>query len=55
MKPLQRITTINKILIELTNRGFSWNDVYNYLSYYVDDLEHPDRSHIRTLDDYFSF
>ena len=55
MKPLQRITTIKKILIELTNRGFSWNDVYHYLTYYVDDIEQPNYSHIDTLDEYFSF
>lgn len=55
MKPLQRITTIKKILLELTNRGFSWNDIYLYLTYYVDDIEHPEFSHIESLDEYFSF
>ena len=55
MKPLQRITTIKKILLELTNRGFSWNDIYLYLTYYIDDIEHPEVSHIESLDEYFSF
>ena len=54
MKPLQRITTIKTILTELTNRGFSWNDIYTYLKYYNTDIEHYDRYTWGSLDAYFT-
>ena len=54
MKPLQRITTIKTILSELTNRGFSWNDIYTYLKYYNTDIEHYDRYTWGSLDEYFT-
>lgn len=54
MKPLQRITTIKTILAELTNRGFSWSDIYHYLKYYNADIEHYDRYQWDSLDEYFT-
>ena len=54
MKPLQRITTIKTILAELTNRGFSWNDIYTYLKYYNTDIDHYDRYTWGSLDEYFT-
>ena len=54
MKPLQRITTIKNILSELTNRGFSWNDVYHYLRYYNSEVDHYDRYQWDSLEEYFS-
>ena len=54
MKPLQRITTIKTILAELTNRGFSWNDIYHYLKYYNTEIDHYDRYQWDSLEEYFS-
>ena len=54
MKPLQRITTIKTILVELTNRGFSWNDIYHYLIYYNTEIDHYDRYQWDSLEEYFS-
>lgn len=54
MKPLQRITTIKTILVELTNRGFSWNDIYHYLKYYNTEIDHYDRYQWDSLEEYFS-
>lgn len=54
MKPLQRITTIKTILAELTNRGFSWNDIYHYLKCYNADIEHYEMYQWSGLDEYFT-
>lgn len=54
MKPLQRITTIKTILAELTNRGFSWNDIYHYLKYYNTEIDHYDQYQWDSLEEYFS-
>lgn len=54
MKPLQRIITIKTILAELTNRGFSWNDIYHYLKYYNAEIEHYDQYQWDNLDEYFT-
>lgn len=54
MKPLQRITTIKTILVELTNRGFSWNDIYHYLKCYNTEIDHYDKYQWDSLEEYFS-
>lgn len=54
MKPLQRISITKTILSELTNRGFSWNDIYLYLKYYNIDAMHPDDYQWGDINDYFS-
>ena len=53
MKPLQRITTIKTILVELTNRGFSWNDIYHYLKCYNTEIDHYDKYQWDSLEEYF--
>lgn len=54
MKPLQRIMTTKKIYNELTNRGFSWNDFYQYLKCYNSDIRHYEHDSWDSLEEYFS-
>ena len=54
MKPLQRIITTKKIYNELTNRGFSWNDFYQYLKCYNSDIRHYEHDSWDSLEEYFS-
>lgn len=54
MKPLQRIMTIKKIYNELINRGFSWNDFYQYMKYYNSKVPHYEHDDCNTLEEYFS-
>ena len=41
-------------MAELTNRGFSWNDIYHYLKYYNTEIDHYDRYQWDSLEEYFS-
>lgn len=54
MKPLQRIMTTKKIYNELTNRGFSWNDFYQYLKCYNSGIRHYEQDPWDSLEEYFS-
>lgn len=54
MKPLQRILTIKKIYNELVNRGFSWNDFYQYLKYYNSEIRYYENDAWNSLEDYYS-
>lgn len=54
MKPLQRITTVKTILTELTNRGFSWYDIYHYVKLYNNNIVHPDEYQWNGIEEYFN-
>lgn len=54
MKPLQRIMTTKKIYNELINRGFSWNDFYQYLKCYNSGIRHYEQEPWDSLEEYFS-
>lgn len=54
MKPLQRIMTTKKIYNELTNRGFSWNDFYQYLKCYNSKISHYEQDNWNSLEEYYS-
>lgn len=54
MKPLQRIMTTKKIYNELTNRGFSWNDFYQYLKCYNSEIRHYEQGDWNSLEEYYS-
>lgn len=54
MKPLQRILTIKKIYNELVNRGFSWNDFYQYLKYYNSEIRYYENDAWNSLEEYYS-
>ena len=41
-------------MAELTNRGFSWNDIYHYLKYYNTEIDHYDRYQWDSLEEYFT-
>lgn len=53
MKPLQKIEAIKRILTELTNRGYTWNDIYIYLRYYNVEAKHPEYTNFENVDEYF--
>lgn len=54
MKPLQRILTIKKIYNELVNRGFSWNDFYQYLKFYNSEIRYYENDLWNSLEEYYS-
>lgn len=54
MKPLQRILTIKKIYNELVNRGFSWNDFYQYLKFYNSEIRYYENDPWNSLEEYYS-
>ena len=54
MRPLQRIMTTKKIYNELRNRGFSWNDFYQYLKCYNSGIRHYEQDTWDSLEEYFS-
>lgn len=53
MKPLQKIETIKRILTELTNRSYTWSDIYIYLRCYNVDATHPEYTNFANVDEYF--